>query len=111
MMPSRFEPCGLNQMYSMRYGTIPVVHATGGLADTVITMDPAHDQGNGWAFWPFTSAAFARSVEYALETYWNFPDAWRQLQHRGMTTDFSWDRSAHLYEQVYERVRAKRAAP
>lgn len=109
LMPSRFEPCGLNQMYSMRYGTVPVVHATGGLADTVITVDPAHEHGNGWAFQPFTSAAFAKAIEYALHTYWDFKPAWQAIQRRGMTTDFSWDRSAALYEKVYERVLAKRA--
>ena len=109
LMPSRFEPCGLNQMYSMRYGTVPIVHATGGLADTVTTVDPRHDRGNGWAFSPLTSAAFARSVTYALETYWNYPEAWRRIQERGMTTDFSWDRSAALYEEIYQRVLAKRA--
>ncbi len=104
VMPSRFEPCGLNQMYSMRYGTVPVVHATGGLADTVHSFDPATNSGNGWAFRPFTSAAFARALEFAVETYRHHPHTWRRLQHRGMTTDFSWARSAGQYEAIYARA-------
>ncbi len=109
LMPSRFEPCGLNQLYSLRYGTVPVVHATGGLADTVTTVDPAHDRGTGWAFSPLTSDAFARAVGYALQTYRAFPDAWRRIQRRGMTQEVGWDRSAALYEAVYERVLRARA--
>lgn len=104
LMPSRFEPCGLNQMYSMRYGTVPVVHATGGLADTVITVDPASDRGTGWAFSPLTADALATATSYALRTYTDHPGAWRAIQRRGMTTDFSWGRSAALYEEVYARV-------
>jgi starch synthase len=106
LMPSRFEPCGLNQMYSMRYGTVPVVHATGGLADTVINVDPTHDQGTGWAFPDMNADSFVQALGYALHTYGRFPDTWRRIQRRGMTTDFSWDRSAALYEAVYERVLA-----
>jgi starch synthase len=102
LMPSRFEPCGLNQMYSMRYGTVPIVHATGGLADTVITVDPSHDRGTGWAFPEMRADSFVKALEFALLTYDRYPDAWRVIQRRGMTTDFSWDRSAALYESVYE---------
>ncbi len=94
LMPSRFEPCGLNQMYSMRYGTPPVVHATGGLADTV-------DSGKGWSFQPFEAEAFARAIGWALLTWGDYPGAWRDIQRRGMTADFSWNRSAEWYERVY----------
>ena len=104
LMPSRFEPCGLNQMYSMRYGTVPVVHATGGLVDTVTTVDPAHDHGTGWAFRPLSADAFSRAVGFALRTYRQYPAEWRRIQRRGMTTDFSWDRSAARYEAVYHKV-------
>jgi starch synthase len=104
LMPSRFEPCGLNQMYSMRYGTVPIVHATGGLADTVTTADPSHEHGTGWAFGDFTAEAFAKAISYALLTYRQFPKAWARIQRNGMTTDLSWDRSASLYESVYSRV-------
>lgn len=101
LMPSRFEPCGLNQMYSMRYGTVPVVHATGGLADTVETVDPQRDRGTGWAFRSFSIDAFIDALGWALLTYTKYPDAWRAIQQRGMAKDFSWDRSAAEYEAVY----------
>ncbi|MEZ4236610.1 MAG: glycogen/starch synthase [Myxococcota bacterium] len=104
LMPSRFEPCGLNQLYSMRYGTVPVVHATGGLADTVTTVDPARDDGTGWAFPDYDAGSFRRALEFALTTYHRFPGAWRRIQHNGMTRDSSWNRSAGLYETVYQRV-------
>jgi starch synthase len=108
LMPSRFEPCGLNQMYSMRYGTVPVVHATGGLADTVDTVDPSRDTGTGWAFHTFDADAFRQAIGWAILTYTDYPDAWRRIQHRGMTTDFSWNRSAERYERVYAVARNSR---
>jgi len=86
----------------MRYGTVPIVHATGGLADTVITVDPSNDRGTGWAFPEMRADSFVKALEFALLTYARYPDAWRTIQRRGMTTDFSWDRSAALYESVYE---------
>jgi starch synthase len=104
LMPSRFEPCGLNQMYSMRYGTLPIVHATGGLADTVVHVDPRRTDGTGWSFREHTPEAFAQCVQWALTTYGEYRSAWRRIQRNGMTTDFSWDRSASLYERVYERA-------
>ncbi|MEN0064162.1 MAG: glycogen/starch synthase [Myxococcota bacterium] len=104
LMPSRFEPCGLNQMYSMRYGTIPIVHRTGGLADTVPTWNPAEEGGTGWAFSPLTADAFIQALRFALDTYHHHPTAWRQLQRNGMLTDFSWARAALEYVEVYERV-------
>lgn len=105
LMPSRFEPCGLNQMYSMRYGTVPIVHATGGLADTVETVDPARDRGTGWAFRSFDVESFIEVMGWALLTWSRFPDAWREIQRRGMTRDFSWERSARAYAQIYEASR------
>ena len=102
LMPSRFEPCGLNQMYSMRYGTVPVVHATGGLADTVETVDPARNTGTGWAFRSFSSDALIEALGWALLTYTRFPDQWRATQRRGMLRDFSWDQSAARYEAIYQ---------
>lgn len=109
LMPSRFEPCGLNQMYSMRYGTVPIVHATGGLADTVVTVDPRHAEGTGWAYPEDTDEALQQAIGFALGTYRSFPAAWRQIQRAGMATDFSWNNSAGLYERVYERVLGWRA--
>jgi len=107
LMPSRFEPCGLNQMYSMRYGTVPVVHATGGLADTVQTFDPLSNRGTGWAFKSFSAEAFVEALGWALYTFRTHPTAWRGIQLRGMTQDFSWERSARAYVAIYESARPK----
>lgn len=104
LMPSRFEPCGLNQMYSMRYGTVPIVHATGGLADTVETVDPGQDAGTGWAFREFSGHALVEALGWALLTFTSYPDAWRAIQRRGMERDWSWGRAAAGYEQVYQEV-------
>ncbi len=101
LMPSRFEPCGLNQMYSLRYGTVPVVRATGGLADTV--RDAAESGGNGIRFTEYTPAALADAVQRALELFRN-PKQWKKLQQAGMRGDFSWDASAREYVKVYEGV-------
>lgn len=106
LMPSRFEPCGLNQMYSMKYGTVPVVHATGGLVDTVQTFDPARDTGTGWAFRPHSVDALVEALGWALLTFKGFPEAWAGIQRRGMTRDFSWDRSAATYEALYAEALA-----
>ena len=97
MMPSRFEPCGLNQMYSLRYGTIPVVRAVGGLADTV------KDGVTGFAFADYLPAAFLVTLQRALATF-RAPDRWRALQLEGMRQDNSWDHSAREYVTIYTRV-------
>ncbi len=107
LMPSRVEPGGLNQMYSMRYGTIPIVHATGGLADTVTTFDPSRGTGTGWAFAPFSADALVRAVSFALLTYREHPNSWRALQQTGMRADWSWDRAALLYERAYAHARSR----
>jgi starch synthase len=99
LMPSRFEPCGLNQMYSLRYGTVPIVRETGGLADTVI--DAADPGGNGIRFREYTPAALVGAVRRALELYRN-TKRWKELQRAGMQGDFSWDASAREYVKVYE---------
>ncbi len=111
LMPSRFEPCGLNQMYSMRYGTVPVVHATGGLADTVQTYDPTDDTGTGWAFRSHTGEAFREALWWALVTYRLHPVAWRGIQRRGMLQDFSWEASAARYVSIYEDALRRRGLP
>jgi len=113
LMPSRFEPCGLNQMYSLRYGTVPVVRATGGLADTVI--DATEDNlstgtANGITFTDITSAALVEAVKRALALERD-ATAWRTLQERGMSTDFSWDRRAREYVDLYEDAIREREAP
>jgi starch synthase len=97
LMPSRYEPCGLNQIYSLRYGTVPVVRATGGLADTVI------DGVTGFSFGPYTSAAFLQAVRRALRAYEN-PAVWRRLMIEGMKQDFSWTASARRYLELYRSL-------
>lgn len=107
LMPSRFEPCGLNQMVAMRYGAVPIVHATGGLADTVHNYDPFSGEGNGFSFTRYDAMALYASLIRATETYGHF-DIWRQLMRRCMTTDFSWRGSAHKYVDLYYRALAAR---
>jgi starch synthase len=102
LMPSRFEPCGLNQMYSLRYGTAPVVRAVGGLEDTVEDYD-GWSRGTGFKFRDYTPPAFLLAVRRALET-WRDQRAWRALVLRGMAQDFSWDRSARSYEALYRAL-------
>lgn len=103
LMPSRFEPCGLNQLYGMRYGSIPVVHAVGGLEDTVTDLrdDPAG--GFGFKFRSYTAASMLESVDAALASYADLV-AWRKLVRRAMSQDFSWNRSAQDYISLYERA-------
>jgi starch synthase len=103
LMPSRFEPCGLNQMYSLRYGTVPVVRATGGLNDTVVDVDPETCKGTGFRFVEYTPAALLSAIQRALAAFGNRP-LWRRIQKTGMRQDFSWDASARQYVEVYERA-------
>jgi starch synthase len=103
LMPSRFEPCGLNQMYSMRYGTVPVVRATGGLDDTVTDYNAQAGTGTGFKFRDYTAEALLETLERARTVFGN-PNIWRQLQLAGMRQDFSWDRSAREYVKLYERA-------
>ncbi|MGE3401810.1 MAG: glycogen synthase GlgA [Vicinamibacterales bacterium] len=100
LMPSRFEPCGLNQMYSLRYGTVPLVHATGGLADTVRSYDPQTGSGTGFAFDEYSAQALLGTLRWALGIYTD-AGAWRRIQAEGMRQDFSWQASARKYEKVY----------
>jgi starch synthase len=107
LMPSRYEPCGLNQIYSLRYGTAPIVRATGGLDDTVQSFDPGSRQGTGFKFEEYTGVALLDSVRTALHTYRD-QDAWRALQMNGMTKDFSWKASAASYATLYEAAKRSR---
>jgi starch synthase len=103
LMPSLYEPCGLNQMYSMRYGTAPVVRATGGLADTVRQYDPATGEGTGFVFEHFTADGLRWALRRALQVY-DVPKAWRRLQLNGMAADFSWGVRARQYEELYRTI-------
>ena len=107
-MPSRFEPCGLNQMYSLRYGTVPVVRATGGLDDTVVDVDEATGEGTGFKFRAYTGEAMMEALHRALAWYAR-PAAWRRIQLAGMAADNSWAASAREYVEVYTRARERAA--
>jgi starch synthase len=103
LMPSRFEPCGLNQMYSLRYGTVPIVRAAGGLVDTVRPYNRRNGQGNGFMFADYEPAALLQALNGALSTYPN-KKVWTRLQKNGMKADFSWGRSAAEYVKMYKRL-------
>jgi len=105
LMPSKFEPCGLNQMYSLRYGTPPVVHKTGGLADTVEPFDPANGQGTGFVFEHFTPLGLGWALDLALKAY-RHPILWQKLMASGMSRDFSWDVQGREYVELYGRLAA-----
>jgi len=103
LMPSRYEPCGLSQLYSLRYGTIPVVHATGGLADTVVDDDRARGAGTGFVFESFGRWSFLDAIGRALAA-WGDPVRHAGLLSRGMAADFSWDVAAARYAALYEAI-------
>jgi starch synthase len=106
LMPSRFEPCGLNQIYSLRYGTVPVVRRTGGLADTVVHADTAtlaDGSATGFSFEAADSAALGETLQQALDLYGQ-PPAWRRLMVSGMRQDFSWEQSARHYQELYRQT-------
>lgn len=107
LMPSRYEPCGLNQMYSLKYGTIPVVRATGGLDDTINEFDTKTRNGNGFKFAEYSSQALIKEMKKALEVY-RSPELWLKLVKNGMREDFSWERSARTYEKIYQGSLAKK---
>jgi starch synthase len=107
LMPSSYEPCGLNQMYSLRYGTVPIVRATGGLDDTIEQYDAKSGKGTGFKFAPYDAQALLKSVREALAIY-KTPQAWQKLQVAGMGKDYSWRASATEYVRVYEGARKAR---
>ena len=102
LMPSLFEPCGLNQMYSLRYGTIPIVRRVGGLADTVRDCRPGRSDATGFVFDEYSELALLDTIRRALATYRGKPKVWRRLQANGMGQDLSWDHSAREYVKIYE---------
>lgn len=108
LMPSRFEPCGLTQMYALRYGTAPIVRATGGLRDTVSEFNPRTRGGNGFQFNEYAPAALARTVARAVETF-RHPAKWRVLVGNCFRSNYSWDRAAGQYLEWFQRLRGERA--
>jgi starch synthase len=108
LMPSLFEPCGLNQMYSLRYGTLPIARATGGLNDTIENFDEATLEGTGFKFYDLNSKALLNTIGWALHTYYNRNDAMQTLIRRAMQKRFTWADSARLYEELYIQAVKKR---
>lgn len=109
LMPSRYEPCGLDQLYCLRYGTIPVVRAVGGLEETIVDYDPAQGSGTGFKFKDYTAEALQGAVQRALELYQDHP-AWEKLRQQAMAQEFTWDKAAARYQELYERAWQKRQA-
>jgi starch synthase len=106
LMPSRFEPCGLNQLYSLKYGTVPIVRKTGGLADSIIDATPetiANGTGTGFVFEEYTPEALFGAISRAIESYQN-NNLWKKIRANGMMKDYSWDASAKKYETLYQKM-------
>lgn len=111
VMPSHYEPCGIGQMIAMRYGALPLVRETGGLADTVTNYDNGPgNEGTGFVFDWEESDAVLNTLRWAVNTYRHHPEAWQQMQQNAMTRDFSWDRSATTYVSLYHHVLAHKRA-
>jgi starch synthase len=108
LMPSRYEPCGLNQIYSLKYGTVPIVRATGGLDDTIEPWDQRAKKGTGFKFQEHTGEALLRTIHQAFQVYRD-PTSWQRLMRNGMAKDFSWRVSAREYVRAYERVSQQHA--
>jgi starch synthase len=105
LMPSLSEPCGISQLIAMKYGTVPIVRAVGGLRDTVIQYDPQKDTGNGYLFQNYNAHEMAHTIYLACQTYKD-NEKWTKLAKRAMKTNFSWDTAAQQYITVYERALA-----
>jgi starch synthase len=103
LMPSRYEPCGLNQIYSMKYGTVPVVRATGGLDDTVEEWNPQQGSGTGFKFQGMSAGALLATIDRALDAFGN-PASWKRLMLNGMARNYSWQQPAREYTNIYEEV-------
>jgi starch synthase len=109
LMPSRYEPSGLNQIYSLKYGTVPIVRATGGLDETVENWDAKTGRGTGFKFYDYSGEALLLTIRNALKVFRD-QATWQQIMRNGMSKDFSWKTSAKEYVRVYERVRQMRGS-
>jgi starch synthase len=103
LLPSRYEPCGLTQMYAMKYGTVPIARAIGGLKDTVHDFDSQSGKGTGFTFQPFERKALLAAIKAAVLCYGD-REAWKRLMGNGMESDFSWDRSARQYIELFRSL-------
>jgi starch synthase len=103
-MPSLFEPCGLSQLMSLRYGTVPIVRETGGLKDTVIPYNEYEGTGTGFSFCNYNAHEMMNTINYAKNVYYHHKREWNRLVDRGMSCDFSWNSSAKKYEELYNSL-------
>ena len=103
LMPSAFEPCGLNQMYSLNYGTVPIVHKIGGLADTVQDFHEHYGEGDGFSFYDFAPHVLKDTILRAVSVFHD-KDTWHSIMKRGMNKDFSWEGSAKTYMELYKHA-------
>ena len=104
LMPSLFEPCGLSQLMSMRYGTIPIVRDTGGLKDTVEPFNEYENTGTGFSFMNYNAHEMLNTIRYAENTFYDKRRQWNKMVERAMTKDFSWKNSAEKYQELYDRL-------
>lgn len=104
LMPSAFEPCGLSQMNSMRYGTLPIVHETGGLADTVEPYNHVTIEGTGFSFYEFTDATMRKTIDLALSVFYDYPEQWEKLIKQAMSENNSWEHAAERYVAYYQKI-------
>ena len=104
LMPSLFEPCGLSQLMSMRYGTLPIVRETGGLKDTVLPYNEYEKTGTGFSFANYNAHEMLNTIRYAMHTYYDTRKEWDAMVKRAMKEDFSWERSAREYEKLYDSL-------
>lgn len=102
--PSLFEPCGLSQLMSMRYGTLPIVRETGGLKDTVVPYNEYENTGDGFSFANYNAHDMLHVIKYALDVFENHKDRWQEMMQRAMRHDFSWKASAKEYEKLYDML-------
>jgi starch synthase len=108
LMPSRYEPCGLNQIYSLKYGTVPVVRATGGLDDTIEEWNPEKGTGTGFKFEGYTSPELLAAIDRALAAFQD-KKSWHKLMRNGMAQNYSWEQPAREYAAIYDEVARRRA--
>lgn len=104
LMPSLFEPCGLSQLFSFRYGSVPIVRETGGLNDTVLSYNEDTGSGNGFTFANYNAHDMLNTIRRAVDFYYNKKDVWNLLVQRGMRADFSWEKSAQEYIDMYRKT-------
>ena len=103
-MPSDFEPCGLSQLIAMRYGTLPLVRETGGLIDTVIPFNEHTNEGNGFSFTNYNANDMLNVINYSFDIFTNSKDKWKMMAERNMQADFSWNKSAKKYVELYSQI-------